>query len=442
MSGGTLTPEEARGIAQEAYIYAYSIVHGYRALHWLGVRKGGFNKLGHYRKIVDPSDDLNMEVQINLDTLYSQTPLDLRAEPLVLTVPDFDGDRYFSFQFSDFYMHNFAYIGTRTTGQGGGSYLIAGPDWEGEIPSRLTGVIRSETNILYSLLRILCRDKADEPDVNALQDRFKLEPLSAYLDRPPALPIQWEWKWPSRTMLLGTEIFSYFNFLLQLIDQRESERDLFKRFAGIGIEAGKEYDISHLPLAVQSAILKGAEEAHDRLKDACKNIGTLVNGWAIVPRIRGNSDLLSGCPENYFKRAVQAMFGIYGVDLEECVYLPSEQDSQGEILDASKHNYVLHLPRQPPCRGFWSLTAYDRSTQFLVRNEIERYAISNRTQGVAINPDGSMTLYLQHNAPQADKRSNWLPVPAKELFMVLRLYIPDQEAIDAVYVPPPIERMT
>lgn len=71
----------------------------------------------------------------NADTPYCVVGADLRAEPLVLTVPSIDPERYYSIQLIDAYTHNFEYVGTRTTGNGAGKYLLAGPDWAGQAPA-------------------------------------------------------------------------------------------------------------------------------------------------------------------------------------------------------------------------------------------------------------------------------------------------------------------
>ena len=441
MLTATLTPAAARTLAEEAFIYAYPIVHGYRAIHWLGVRKGGFNRLDHYRHIIDPSDDLNKEVQINLDTLYTLVPFDMRSEPLVLTVPDI-GDRYFSVQFSDFYMHNYAWLGTRTTGQRGGRYLLAGPHWSGDTPKGIDAVIPCDTVISYFIIRILCRGKADEPVVNAIQDEFRLEPLSAFLgiEAPSPAPDP-GWPWPSKTMFNSVDIYGYFNELLRFLEPREDERELFSDFARINIGRGKAFAIDTFEPAVQHAIRDGAQAAFDRICTAAANPGRMVDGWYIVPRIRGNRDLLSGTSEKRFTRAVQARVGIYGTDLEECVYLPAEHDSDGGVIDGSAANYVLTLETPVPVSGFWSITAYASDSQLLVPNELGRYALGDR-DALIVDSDGRIRIHVQHRAPPAERLANWLPVPTCPLLIVLRLYIPSPEVVSGRYVPAAIRRIT
>ncbi|MDF8331989.1 DUF1254 domain-containing protein [Novosphingobium cyanobacteriorum] len=433
----TLTPEAARAIAEEAFVYAYPIVHGYRAIHWLGVRKGGFNRLDHYRHIIDPADDLNKEVQINLDTLYTLVPFDMRREPLVLTVPAFP-DRYFSVQFSDFYMHNYAWLGTRTTGQGGGRYLLAGPGWNGEKPEGIDAMIPCDTEISYFIIRILCRGKADEPAVNAIQDGFRLEPLSTFLGTtPPAEAPDPEWMWPSKTMFNSTDIYSYFNYLLRFLEPREDERELFAEFARINLGWGKHFALEDFAPDIQQAIREGATAAFERICAAAASPGKMVDGWYLVPRIRGNRELLSGTAEKRFTRAVQARVGIYGTDLEECVYIPSEHEADGSRVDPSTGDYILTLKPPVPATGFWSITAYAADTQFLVPNELGRYALGDRDP-LIIDPDGLIRIHLQQTAPKAERMANWLPVPGCPLLIVLRLYIPSAEVVAGNYVPPPI----
>ncbi len=152
-----LSPEEARGIAKEAYVYGFPLVDGYRILHAYHVDrdnpeyKAPWNQISSVSRVYTPDD--TAVVTPNSDTPYSFLALDLRAEPLVLTVPAIESERYFSIQLIDFYTHNFAYIGSRTTGNGGGNFLIAGPGWSGEVPAGIERVFRSETQLMFAIYR-------------------------------------------------------------------------------------------------------------------------------------------------------------------------------------------------------------------------------------------------------------------------------------------------
>ena len=85
----------------------------------------------------------------------------------------------------------------------------------------------------------------------------------------------------------------------------------------------------------------------------------------------------------------------------------------------------MHFPKGqlPPAQGFWSLTMYD-ANYFFVDNPLNRYSISAR-QNMTSNPDGSTDLYVQHDSPGKDKESNWLPAPAGDFILMLRLYWPN-----------------
>ena len=134
----TAAPAEARAIAKEAYIYGFPMVDSYRIQHAYFVdhripntRRRGTSSATSPR--VYTPDDKAIQTP-NSDTPYSMVGLDLRAEPIVLTVPPIEKERYFSVQLIDLYTFNFDYIGSRATGNDGGSFLIAGPGWKGETP--------------------------------------------------------------------------------------------------------------------------------------------------------------------------------------------------------------------------------------------------------------------------------------------------------------------
>src|SRR4030088_527943 len=133
-----VSPAEARAIAKEAYIYGFPIVDNYRIQHayWMDKTnpeyKGPWNQIWNAAQLFTPADTAIQTP--NSDTLYSFVGADLRSEPLVLTVPAIEKERYFSAQLSDYYTFNFDYIGTRTTGNGDGSFLLSGPGWKGDTP--------------------------------------------------------------------------------------------------------------------------------------------------------------------------------------------------------------------------------------------------------------------------------------------------------------------
>ena len=170
-------PAEARSTAKEAYIYGFPMVDSYRIQHAYFADtknpeyKGPWNHVVNIPRVYTPADTA---VQTpNSDTPYSMLGMDLRAEPMVLTVPPIEKNRYFSVQFIDAYTFNFAYIGSRTTGNEGGSYLIAGPGWKGETPKGVKEVIRSETDFVLAAYRTQLFGPDDLDNVKKIQAGYK-----------------------------------------------------------------------------------------------------------------------------------------------------------------------------------------------------------------------------------------------------------------------------
>ena len=186
---GSITPEEARKIAREAYIYGYPMVDGYRIQHAYFVEKDNTEYKGPYNVLVSAArvytaDDKVVQTP-NSDTPYGMLGFDLRTEPIVLTVPAMEKNRYFSIQLIDAYTHNFDYIGSRTTGNDAGNYLVAGPDWKGELPKGIKKIIQCETQIALAVYRTQLFNAKDLPNVANIQKKYKVQSLSSFLGTKP-----------------------------------------------------------------------------------------------------------------------------------------------------------------------------------------------------------------------------------------------------------------
>src|SRR5438067_11701249 len=180
-----VSPAEARAIAKEAYIYGFPIVDNYRIQHayWVDKAtpeyKGPWNQIWNSARVYTPADTAIQTP--NSDTPYSFVGADLRAEPLVLTVPAMEKERYFSVQLIDYYTFNFDYIGSRTTGNDGGSYLIAGPNWKGQTPKGVKKVFRTETEFAFAVYRTQLFNPDDIDNVKKVQAGYKVQTLSAFV---------------------------------------------------------------------------------------------------------------------------------------------------------------------------------------------------------------------------------------------------------------------
>ena len=188
----SVPPAEVRAIAKDAVIWGFPLVDSYRVQYSYFVDRGGaeykapWNTLVNNARVYTP-DDKAIQTP-NSDTPYSFVGADLRAEPLVITVPAIDKGRYYSIQFIDMYTFNFAYVGSRATGNGAGSFLLAGPDWNGTKPANVKAVIRSETEFAFLLIRTQLFNPGDIDNVKKIQAGYKVQTLSQFLGRPAPAP--------------------------------------------------------------------------------------------------------------------------------------------------------------------------------------------------------------------------------------------------------------
>lgn len=438
-------PVDARAIAEEAYVYAYPMLMGYgffypQAIDARSKMHQGMNRLHHFRQLGGPAF-LNIIPWINNDTPYSAGWLDLRAEPFVLSLPHFPAHRFQDVQLIDLFTHNFAFFGTRVNGNAATRILIAGPDWQGEVPAGVEHVARAETRLVKIVTRILLEHADDGPAIHALEDAYRLEPLSAFIGRPAppaAAPIEYPVPAAPRLEARSAAFIGYLNFLLPLCSIPADEQALFARFAHIGIAAGAPFDPERLDPELREAIDAGVAAAYHRIEAKAARLDKRVNGWEMPLDLRGNRARMASDGAGLLRRAAAALYAIWGVDAEEGLYMVADVDANGEILDGGKHRYEIRFDGPPPVHAFWSFTVYDAKTRLLVEHPSARYALRDRDAGLQREAGGSLTLFLQYESPGTAREANWLPVPEQPFQVVARLYWPKQELLDGTYNPPGI----
>jgi hypothetical protein len=371
----------------------------------------------------------------NSDTPYSFLWMDLRAEPLVVTMPAIEKKRYYSAQIIDLYTFNAAYLGTRAYGNDGGAYLIAGPRWKGATPKGVKAVIHLETELAYVLFRTQLFDPADLPNVDKIQAGYEAEPLSKFLGKPapPAAPAI-DWPKPAKAMLSSPELFGYLDFLLRFCPAPASEKALRAPFAKLGI--GGNEDPGKLSSEQQTAVGQGIADAWGALEALQKDVNA---DKVSSTQFFGTREFLKS---NYLYRFAGAKLGLYGNSGAEAIYLAYFVDAKGQVCDGSKAKYVLRFPKGglPPAKAFWSLTMYDGKTQFLVANPLNRYLLNSpMLDQFKHGDDGSLTFYVQKDSPGADEESNWLPAPDGPFYVVLRIYMPGEAVVKGTWKKPPLE---
>ncbi|WP_194776201.1 DUF1254 domain-containing protein [Pararhodonellum marinum] len=448
-----LPVEEAKSIAKEAYIYGLPLVLNYKTLYAnvvdknSGDYKGEFNEISCEARLYTPED--KAIVTVNSDTPYCMFWSDIQEEPVIFTVPEMEDDRYYSFQLIDLYTHNFAYIGSLTTGSQAGKYLVATKDWSGNVPEGITEVLRTETPIFFTIVRTQMMDTHDLGRVQEIQNQYKMQTLREYRgesSRPKKRNMEFP-VWQEGDQFTEAA-FNYLDFVLKLVQPVEKEKPLMERMAKLGIGTQKGYDINRFEPEVQEAIQQGVKDAFAEMEAFIAKTNSDPLGSS---KIFGTREFLEkSAQDNYghdnihMIRAVGAYLGIYGNSGSEATYPFYMIDKEGQPLNASAYNYTMTLQPDnlPPVKAFWSLTMYDGKSQLLVDNHINRYLVnSNMIDDFVKNPDGSITIYLQKNSPGKELEANWLPAPDGPFYSVMRLYGPEETVLTGVWTNPPIEKV-
>lgn len=445
-----LTPDEAKAIATDAYVYGYSLIttevtrvqmSNVPKTEGLHMPMGTFLNVKRY-----PPADFRGVSAPNADTLYSIAWLDLGKEPMIFSHPDM-GKRFFMFPMYSLWMPVIESPGSRTTGQKAASYMITGPGWTGTVPAGMKQ-IKSPTRYLVIIGRTYADGtEADYEAVNALQAQYDLRPLSAVgkdytSEAPPVDPnpgISMTDK-PQKTILdMGAA--NYFNMMARLMrgaaPPAEEDAPILKEMAKIGITPGKPFEMAKLDPAVQAVLNDVPQEALKKIEANKEVLGEVVNGWIITKDLgRYGTD--------YTKRAVVAAFG-WPANLEkDAVYPYTEVDAAGQTL-TGVNKYTLTFPKgeTPPVNGFWSITMYkiDQGWWF-VPNALNKFTVSPRDD-LTYNADGSLTIYLQHESPGEGRQANWLPAPKGDFIPMLRMYWPkgtSPSILDGSWKVPPVQK--
>lgn len=445
----SLTPAEAKEIAKDAYVYGFPLILNYKTMYEYALNKesseykGDFNKLACQARVYTPED--RAIISPNSDTPYCMAWVDLRTEPVVFTIPEIEEERYYSVQLIDLYTHNAGYISSVANDKPG-SYLLAGPNWQGELPAGITKVIPFETSLIFTIHRTQLFNPSDIDTLKKIQDGYKVESLSTFLGTKSPVTAKginapaWE---------NGTEFtaksFKYLDFMLTLVKTTETEQPLMQRFAKIGLGSDEIFDINTFSPEIQKALEEGAQAGLSAIKAFGQKAAADPLASAKVFGTR--SFLNKSAKENYnltnffIMRAVGAQLGIYGNSGAEATYPTYLVDGEGQKFDASHNKYTLTFKKGelPPVNAFWSFTMYDGKTQLLIDNPLNRYLLNSAMmEQFVFDTDGSLTIYVQKDSPGKELEANWLPAPNGPFYAVMRLYGPKDEALQGKWIAPKI----
>jgi uncharacterized protein (TIGR03000 family) len=446
-----LSPKEAAAIAEEAYIYGYSLITSeVTRVQMSNVAKvealrAPMNQFVNVKRY--PPGDYRGVSAPNADTLYSLAWLDVGPEPIVFSHPDM-GKRFYLFPMYSLWMPVIESPGSRTTGGDAVTYLITGPQWQGVVPKGMKQ-IKSPTRYLVVIGRTYADgSEEDYKIVNALQAKYSLVPLSAYgkpytfipppVDANPGFSMTDK----PQDVINRMDASEYFNRMAKLMGSAAppapEDAPIVARMAMIGLVPGKPFDVAQLDQETQTALKGVPKAAYDKIMALQKTGGKLVNGW-LVPGVAGRYGV------NYLGRALIAAIGWPANLPEDAVYPTALIDGDGKKL-VGKNKYTLTFAKgeTPPVDGFWSITMYfDDGGYWFNPNPLNKFTVSLRDKP-KFNADGSLTLYFQNESPGKDKEANWLPAPKGEFVLIMRMYAPkakDPSILNGTWKPPAVTRV-
>ncbi len=426
----------------EAYVFGYPLVlmDLTRKAMAADAKPGiGANNLSHMR--IFPDHTFRHVVRPNDDTLYSVAWFDLAKEPMVISTPA--SDRYFVLPFMDAWTNVFATVGTNTTGNEPGHFVLVGPNWQGELPLGVKK-IQSPTNMVWMIGRIQTNGKDDIANVAAFQEQIAITPVSL-----------WPLRQANATMAINkfddskkhgnpkAEIdelsaTQFFNMLSLLMAQQPASGDdhaAVENLAQLGVVPGEAFDMDTMNPLQKFLITQAVNIANDMLHEAIntQSASPKENGWMLW------RDTIGQPGTNYEVRAGIALAGLGALPISEAAYASTSIDDHKQALMGDKQ-YKIHFPagQMPPAKAFWSLTMYDVDG-FLVETSINRYLLGDR-DALSYNDDGSLDIYIQHMPPKTGE-SNWLPAPADHFTLMLRMYSLGESFYDGSWKIPAIERV-
>lgn len=436
-----LTEESAFVWAQEAYVYNYPLVYfsRVRALRMLQVDpvirlKASWGKWMHRNAPVAP----DVPGAPQTDTLYSSLWLDVSKEPMVVSIPRIDITRYWSIQFSDLMGTTYGLLTRRNFGAGGAA-LISGPGWKGEVPTGMKHLPCSMAQS-FNLLRLFFKDNADLPTVAALQDQFQAVPLSLWLQGQRRFDGM-DGSAVFRPAPVKDDSLADFKAIARMWKETppaDADVGVRRRMERLGLF--EEGGLDKLPAEIRKAMERAEAQARQAVTQASLALpgARMRTGWVGPrPTIGYYND------GDRMYRAAITLAGTVAVPASENpYYILQKEPVSGELLHGDRR-YVLRFEKDqiPQVDAFWSLHAYNQ-TYRVIPNAIDRYSIGDRTQGVQHGSDGSLTVYIQAEAPLGTAAANWLPVKKGEAFwLIVRAYEPRGALRDLTWDGPVLTRV-
>ena len=380
----------------------------------------------------------------NVDTIYTQAMIDLLQDAVVLKLPR--TDRFSIMQFMDAYTSTITIIDCMDFENDSETFLLTGPFWQGEVPEGMTQV-KCPSNMVWMLGRTICADFEDSANVRAIQAEMDMYTLSAHLngtaaEKPNGTFVEEE-NFIPRNFVLSRTMEQYFDIANQLMlanPPAAADAEHVAAFAAIGVGPNMDFDPS---------IFGTEEEVATLWAQTIQDVFAQITIDAAPFAVKNGPWQMSGAPlgiwgTEYGYRAAVSVVALGANPIEMAVYPNTATDSEGNPL-SGENKYIVHIDADafPSTyeNGFWSITAYNEYN-YLIDNEIDRYAIKNNTPYV-LNEDGSLDIYVQAEKPADEKQlANWLPVSEGAFQLYLRVYLPTDEILSNEWSMPSIIKVT
>lgn len=448
IAGAPVSPDYAAAIGRFAYIWGWPLVnmHNRHALFGTAPHAGllgGVLPVAPVGQIAMLSDyvapDQRFVACPNQDVVYGAGFFSLREQPVVLQVPDF-GDRFWVYQLADQRTDSFAEFGIQYR-TAPGMYVLAGPDWNGEMPDGITAVYRCPTNIAACFPRIFQDDTdADRRAIQPVINQVVAYPLSEFTGQMQtrdwkALPDianpnaggSGETAW-----VVPENFFEQLPTVMDEVAPLPGEEALYASIRFV-LDAAKtnpavQQALTDTAMATEQDVIAAVFEFRNNGVDA-------GNGW----RTQNNAARFGF---DYFQRTATAKGNMFSNTPEETKYFGADFDADGDRINAA-HTYQVTFPagHTPPVNGFWSLTLYN-AQHFFEPNPLNRFSLGTKNKSLVSNPDGSLTIYVQADSPGADKENNWLPAPQQgDYSLYIRAYWPQEAAYNGAWIPPAIQKV-
>jgi len=442
-AGTAMTKEYVQMVGRMAYIWGWPMVNAHnRRASFASAPECGYMggvlpvaPVGYNTMLTDYIKPEQTFVTCpNQDVTYGAGFTALDKEPTIFQVPDF-GDRFWVYALYDARTDEIAEIG-KPYGTKPGFYMIVGPNWKGEKPAGITGVVRSSTELVFAVPRIFKDEtaadtKAIQPALSQIQfyplrefdGKMKTKDWSKLPNFPAPPSSGGETKW-----VVPEKFYDQLPGVIKLVPPLPGEEALYGWINSVFAAAAKDPTTKEALIASFVAAEKELIAPLFQWKNNGRSAG---NGW-------NTQDNNAQWGSDYLNRAAMAKSSMYGNKPNETKYFYVEQDVAGEPLQgANTHTITFAKGQVPPVKGFWSVTLYNEFHLF-EPNALNRFSLGTKNKALKYNADGSLTLYASAKSPGADKESNWLPAPNGTFSLFLRTYWADQSVLDGTWTPPQV----